>query len=90
MATTTFAAGVSTQGVYRGELQGPVLGMATDVYDVQGKPAAAGEKGELVCTVPFPSKPIGFWGDVDNAKYPPLPAVESNCAMFALLPANTA
>ena len=64
-----FAAGVPTQGVYRGELQGPVLGMATDVYDVQGKSAAVDEKGELVCTVPFPSKPIGFWGDVDNAKY---------------------
>ena len=64
-----FAAGIPTQGVYRGELQGPVLGMATDVYDVQGKSAAADEKGELVCTVPFPSKPIGFWGDVDNAKY---------------------
>ena len=64
-----FAAGVPTQGVYRGELQGPVLGMATDVYDVQGKSAAADEKGELVCTVPFPSKPIGFWGDVDHAKY---------------------
>jgi acetoacetyl-CoA synthetase len=64
-----FAAGVPTQGVYRGELQGPVLGMATDVYDVQGKSAAADEKGELVCTVPFPSKPIGFWGDIDNAKY---------------------
>jgi len=64
-----FAAGVPTQGVYRGELQGPVLGMATDVYDVQGNSAASDEKGELVCTVPFPSKPIGFWGDVDNAKY---------------------
>jgi acetoacetyl-CoA synthetase len=64
-----FAAGIATQGVYRGELQGPVLGMATDVYDVQGKSAATDEKGELVCTVPFPSKPIGFWGDVDNAKY---------------------
>ena len=64
-----FAAGISTQGVYRGELQGPVLGMATDVYDVQGKPAAIDEKGELVCTVPFPSKPIGFWGDIDHAKY---------------------
>jgi acetoacetyl-CoA synthetase len=64
-----FAAGIPTQGVYRGELQGPVLGMATDVYDVQGNSAAADEKGELVCTVPFPSKPLGFWGDEDNAKY---------------------
>lgn len=64
-----FAAGIATQPVYRGELQGPVLGMATDVYDVQGKSAAVDEKGELVCTVPFPSKPIGFWGDTDNVKY---------------------
>jgi len=64
-----FAAGIATQGVYRGELQGPVLGMATDVFDAQGKSAAADEKGELVCTVPFPSKPIGFWDDADNAKY---------------------
>jgi acetoacetyl-CoA synthetase len=64
-----FAAGVPTQGVYRGELQGPVLGMATDVFDVQGNSSAADEKGELVCTVPFPSKPIGFWGDIDNVKY---------------------
>ena len=64
-----FAAGIPTQGVFRGELQGPVLGMATDVFDVQGKSAAIDEKGELVCTVPFPSKPIGFWGDIENAKY---------------------
>jgi acetoacetyl-CoA synthetase len=27
------------------------------------------EKGELVCTVPFPSKPIGFWADQNHAKY---------------------
>jgi len=64
-----FLAGVPTQPVYRGELQGPCLGMATDVFDSQGKSAAIDEKGELVCTVPFPSKPLGFWNDKNNKKY---------------------
>ena len=64
-----FLAGVPTQPVYRGELQGPCLGTATDVFDGSGKSAAIGDKGELVCTVPFPSKPLGFWGDADNKKY---------------------
>jgi acetoacetyl-CoA synthetase len=64
-----FIAGIATQGVYRGELQGAVLGMATDVYNLLGKSAAIDEKGELVCKTPFPSKPLGFWGDLDNVKY---------------------
>ena len=64
-----FLAGIPTQPVYRGELQGPCLGMAVDVFDSQGESAAVDEKGELVCTVPFPSMPIGFWGDTDNEKY---------------------
>ena len=61
--------GVPTRPVYRGELQGACLGIATDVYSDQGRSADFGEKGELVCTVPFPSKPLGFWGDVNNEKY---------------------
>jgi acetoacetyl-CoA synthetase len=64
-----FLAGVPTQPVYRGELQGPCLGMATDVFNSKGESAAIDEKGELVCTVPFPSKPIGFWADENHAKY---------------------
>jgi len=64
-----FLAGVPNKPVHRGELQGPCLGMATDVYNASGKPAQLDEKGELVCTVPFPSKPIGFWGDTNNEKY---------------------
>jgi acetoacetyl-CoA synthetase len=28
-----------------------------------------GKKGELVCTRPFPSMPIGFWHDADGKKY---------------------
>ena len=64
-----FVASIPTLPVYRGELQGPCLGMATAVFDAKGKVAAKNEKGELVCTVPFPSKPIGFWGDKEDAKY---------------------
>ncbi|CAB5106589.1 MAG: acetoacetate--CoA ligase [Actinobacteria bacterium] len=64
-----FVAGVPTEPVYRGELQGACLGMATDVFNAQGESAAIDEKGELVCTVPFPSKPIGFWADKSNEKY---------------------
>ena len=29
----------------------------------------SGEKGELVCTAPFPSMPIYFWNDPDNRRY---------------------
>jgi acetoacetyl-CoA synthetase len=64
-----FVASIPTLGVHRGELQGPCLGMATSVFDAQGNPAPINQKGELVCTVPFPSKPIGFWGDKNNEKY---------------------
>lgn len=64
-----FLAGIPTQPVYRGELQGACLGMATDVFNDKGESAAIEEKGELVCTVPFPSKPLGFWNDTDNQKY---------------------
>ena len=37
--------------------------MAVDVWSDDGVPLAAGERGELVCTRPFPSMPLGFWGD---------------------------
>ena len=54
--------------VHRGEIQGPALGMATAVFDDDGTPLKSG-KGELVCTRPFPSMPIGFWNDPDGKKY---------------------
>jgi acetoacetyl-CoA synthetase len=54
--------------VYRGEIQSPGLGMATAVYDDDGRPVRE-QQGELVCTAPFPSMPIGFWNDPDGAKY---------------------
>ncbi len=63
-----FALGCPTRPVWRGELQCRGLGLAVDVYDADGKPLR-GQKGELVCTRPFPSMPIGFWNDADGAKY---------------------
>ena len=63
-----FALGVPWLPVIRGELQGPGLGMAADVFDEYGK-AIRNEKGELVCTQTFPTKPICFWKDGDDQKY---------------------
>ena len=54
--------------VYEGEIQCLGLGMAVEVWDDDGN-AVVGEKGEMVCTRPFPSAPIGFWNDPNNAKY---------------------
>ena len=63
-----FVGGVPTQPVWRGEIQARALGMKVDVYGERGQPVR-GEKGELVCTMPFPSMPVGFWNDPDGRKY---------------------
>jgi acetoacetyl-CoA synthetase len=63
-----FALGNPVLPVYRGELQCRGLGMNVQVYDDAGRPVV-GERGELVCTAPFPSMPVGFWDDPDGARY---------------------
>jgi len=63
-----FALGCPTRPVWRGELQCRALGLDVEVFDEGGKPVRQ-KKGELVCTAPFPSMPIGFWNDPDGAKY---------------------
>jgi acetoacetyl-CoA synthetase len=63
-----FALGNPAGPVYRGELQVRGLAMAVDVFDELGRPVR-GTPGELVCTLPFPSMPVGFWNDPDGAKY---------------------
>ena len=63
-----FALGNPTAPVWRGEIQCRGLGMKVDVYDENGR-SVRGQKGELVCTAPFPSMPIGFWNDPDGARY---------------------
>lgn len=63
-----FVGGNPLMPVWRGEIQGPMLGMAMDVHDDQGHPLRGG-KGELVCTRPFPSMPAMFWNDEGGRKY---------------------
>jgi acetoacetyl-CoA synthetase len=63
-----FVGGNPTAPVWRGEIQARALGMKVDVYDEQGRSVRC-EKGELVCTMPFPSMPVGFWNDPEGKKY---------------------
>ena len=63
-----FCLGVPWLPVYSGQLQGPGLGMAVEVWDDSGQ-RLRNAPGELVCTRPFPSMPIGFWNDPDGSRY---------------------
>jgi acetoacetyl-CoA synthetase len=54
--------------VYSGEIQCKGLGMKVEAFNENGE-AVAGEKGELVCTAPFPSMPVYFWDDESGEKY---------------------
>lgn len=63
-----FVLGVPTIPVRRGEIQGAGLGMAVEIWDDNGR-VNRGERGELVCTKPFPSRPVKFWNDIDGKKY---------------------
>ena len=63
-----FVLGVPNIPVRRGEIQGAGLGMAVEIWDDSGR-VNRGERGELVCTKPFPSRPVKFWNDIDGEKY---------------------
>ncbi len=64
-----FALGNPLLPVYQGELQCLGLGMSVDVFDENGAPIRQ-KRGELVCTKPFPSMPVGFWhDDTDQTLY---------------------
>ena len=63
-----FISGNPMLPVYQGELQCSALGLAVDVFDDRGRPVR-GQKGELVCTAPFPSMPVSFWNDPGDAMY---------------------
>jgi acetoacetyl-CoA synthetase len=63
-----FALGCPIRPVYRGEIQCRGLGMAVEIFHEQARPVR-GERGELVCTAPFPSMPLGFWNDAGGARY---------------------
>jgi acetoacetyl-CoA synthetase len=63
-----FVGGCPVLPVYRGEIQAAGLGMAVAVWNEAGE-AVTEEKGELVCTRPFPSCPLGFWNDPDGDRF---------------------
>jgi acetoacetyl-CoA synthetase len=63
-----FVGGIPGKPVRRGRLQGAQLGMAVEAWDERGEPVV-GAPGELVCTRPFPSMPLGFWDDPGDERY---------------------
>ena len=63
-----FMLGSPISPVYRGEIQKRGLGMSVQAWESEGVPVV-GEKAELVCTLPFPSMPVGFWDDPSGSKY---------------------
>ena len=91
-----FVGGDSTRPVYRGEIQGPMLGMASDavsvlVSDEIGEHRSLvdqpGIAGELVCRQAFPSTPLGFWNDGrDGAPDPMQPGHKYLSAYFERIP----
>lgn len=64
-----FVLGNPLMPVYRGEIQGPGLGMSVEIFDEAGQAVATGDAGELVCTMPFPSMPVSFWDDPERRAY---------------------
>jgi len=63
-----FVLGSPALPVWRGEIQCRGLGMKVEIFDDTGK-SVRGQKGELVCSAPFPAMPIGFWNDPQGKKY---------------------
>lgn len=64
-----FITGNPISSVNKGEMQSVGLGMSVKVFNDNGVELKDGEQGELVCTKPFPSQPIGFWNDPSNMRY---------------------
>lgn len=63
-----FGCGSPILPVYEGEIQCLSLAMKTQVYDDAGQPLID-QQGELVCSAPFPSVPLGFWADADGSRF---------------------
>ncbi|MBM3633280.1 MAG: acetoacetate--CoA ligase [Alphaproteobacteria bacterium] len=63
-----FVLGNPIGDVWRGEAQTRGLGLSVEVYNEEGQ-SQISKKGELVCTKPFPSQPLGFWNDSLRHKY---------------------
>ncbi|WP_440907864.1 acetoacetate--CoA ligase [Candidatus Pelagibacter sp.] len=63
-----FVLGNLYQPVHAGEIQSKGLGMDVRVFNEKGK-SILNQKGELVCTNPFPSMPSKFWNDYKDTKF---------------------
>jgi len=63
-----FLLGSPIHPVRRGELTVKGLGLAVGVMDERNAPII-GRQGDLVCTEPFPSMPLTFWGKDGDARY---------------------
>ncbi|OYD25380.1 acetoacetate--CoA ligase [Oceanimonas baumannii] len=63
-----FVLGNPISPVYRGQCQGPGLGLNVQVFDDNGR-RLFGQPGELVCCNAFPNRPLGFWNDNDGSRY---------------------
>lgn len=80
-----FVGGDPTSAVYAGEIQRPCLGMDTDVVDASAASLkeSFNTAGELVCRNPFPSMPLGFWGDgTSGLPSPDTPGPKFRAAYF--------
>ncbi len=62
------ALGAPVLPVYRGEIPCRALGMKVEVLDGEGQ-ALVGEVGDIACSAPFPSLPLGFADDADGERY---------------------
>jgi acetoacetyl-CoA synthetase len=65
---TAFVGGSPLVPVRAGEIPCRCLGAKVEAFDELGEPVI-GRQGELVISAPLPSMPVGFWGDVDGARY---------------------
>ncbi|WP_208591464.1 acetoacetate--CoA ligase [Gracilibacillus suaedae] len=63
-----FVMGSPIHPVFRGEISCKALGMAMEVLDERDAPVY-GQKGDLVCTQPFPSMPLTFYGENGDERY---------------------
>jgi acetoacetyl-CoA synthetase len=66
-----FVGGDPTKPVFAGEIQGPTLGVAVDVWDADGQSTAdrVEVRGELVCQAAIPSMPLRFLADPGQNRY---------------------
>ena len=62
-----FVLGNPNLPVYRGQAQCRSLGLDVRALAPEDDPGSA--VGELICANPFPSRPIGFYGDPDGKRY---------------------